>query len=387
MFENIGVSPMSHYEYFLIFLSLAFCGYASYTDVKTQKIRNFCSLGLVYMGTLSQLVAWYLGTTTPLSILGLFFGGGLIAFALYWFSVFSPGDSKLLWGLCLIFPSSLFRSLSGVLSFPPLILVLNIIIPYSIGILGYLIFKFVLLRNKSDLLRSLFRLSFQKVVLLERAFGLLLFVGIGSALTYLLQTFGWKLDQFLSFALVLVVFTLIQKLLSAVPKTSVYYAVVSFVCIWLSVQTMPSVPAFLSSLAFLLGLYFLVFVVAKQLLLGLASITLNNAVDVSGLKVGMIPAEQIVRVKQRDGTVYYEKRQVEFSSGQGDNTIISPDPVGLTAGQIVQLQNLAREGVLAEFGNRVNIQPSIRFAPVIFVGMLLTVLCQGPFYLKLMQLF
>ena len=219
--------------------------------------------------------------------------------------------------------------------------------------------------NKLDLLRFLFRLGFQKVVLLERAFGLLLFIGIGSALTYLLQTFGWKLDRFLSFVLVLVVFTLIQKLLSAVRKTSIYYAAVSFVCVWLSVQTMPSVPAFLSSLAFLLGLYFLVFVVAKQLVLGLASITLNNAVDVSGLKVGMIPAEQIVRVKQGDGTVYYEKRQVEFSSGQGDNTIISPDPVGLTAGQIVQLQNLAREGVLAEFGNRVNIQPSIRFAPVI----------------------
>ena len=378
---------MSHYECFLIFLSLAFCGYASYTDVKTQKIRNFCSLGLVYMGTLSQLVAWYLGTTTPLSILELFFGAGLIAFALYWFGVFSPGDSKLLWGLCLIFPSSLFRSLNGALSFPPLILVLNIIIPYSIGLLGYLLFKFALMPNKLDLLGYFSKAIFQKSTLLEKSFSLLLFVGIGSILTYLLQTFGWKLDRFLSFVFVLVAFTLIQKLLSAMPKTTLYYAVVSFVCVWLSVQTTPSVPVFLSSFAFLLGLYFLVFVAAKQLVLGLASITLNNAVDVSGLKVGMIPAEQIVRVKRRDGTVYYEKRHVEFSSGQDDNTIISPDPAGLTADEIVQLQNLARKGALAEFSNRVNIQPSIRFAPVIFVGVLLTVLCRGPFYLKLMQLF
>ncbi|MYK18338.1 hypothetical protein F4055_09270 [Candidatus Poribacteria bacterium] len=88
---------MSYYEYFLIFLALAFCGYASYTDLKTQKIRNFCSLGLLYIGTLSQLMAWYLGTTTPLYILGLFFGSGLIAFAFYWFGIFSPGDSKLFW--------------------------------------------------------------------------------------------------------------------------------------------------------------------------------------------------------------------------------------------------------------------------------------------------
>lgn len=387
LFENFGVSPMSHYEYFLIFLSLAFCGYASYTDVKTQKIPNFCSLGLVYVGTLSQLMTWYLGKTTPLSILWLFFSGGFIAFALYWFGVFSPGDSKLFWGLSLIFPSALFSSLSGVLSFPPLILVLNIIAPYSIGILGYLLFKFALMPNKLNLIGYFFKTIFQKATLLEKLFSLLLFTGIGAGITYVFQRFGWEPDRFFSFVLVLVTLIFLQKLLSPVPKTPVYYGVVSFVCIWLSVQTMPSIAAFLSSLAFLSGLYFLFFVVVKQLVLGLASITLNHAVDVSGLEVGMIPAEQIVRVKQPDGTVSYERQPVDFSSGHDDATLISPNPAGLTSDEIVQLQNLAKEGALAAFGNRVNIQPSIRFAPVIFVGTLLTVLCQGPFYLKLIQLF
>ncbi len=378
---------MSHYEYFLIFLSLVFCGYASYTDVKTQKIRNFCSLGILYIGTLSQLMAWYLGKTTPLDILWLFLGSGLIAFAFYWFGIFSPGDSKLFWGVCLIFPLSLFRNLSGTLSFPPLIVALNIIIPYAIGLLVYLIFKFVRMRNKLDLLRYFFKSSFQKSLLLERLFSLLLFIGIGSALTYLLKRFGWEPDRILHLVFVLLAFTLIQKFLSRLPKTSIYYAVVSFVCVWLSLQTMPSVSTFFSSLAVLLGLYFLVFVVAKQLVLGLASITLNSAVDVSGLEVGMIPAEQIVRVEQVDGAVYYEKRQVAFSSRQEKSAIISPDPAGLTADEIIQLRNLAAEGAFSEFGNRVNIQPSIGFAPVIFLGTLLTVLCQGPFYLKLMQLF
>ena len=200
---------MSHYEYFLIFLALVFCGYASYTDLKTQKIRNFCSLGLLYVGTLSQVMAWYLGTTTPLYILGLFCGSGLIAFALYWFGIFSPGDSKLFWGLCLIFPLSLFRNLSGALSFPPLILALNIIVPYSIGLLCYLLYKFVLMRNKLDFFRYFFKSNFQKTALLEKLFGLLLFIGIGSALTYLLQRVGWEPDRFLSLVLVLVAFTLI----------------------------------------------------------------------------------------------------------------------------------------------------------------------------------
>ena len=210
---------MSIYEYFLIVLALIFCGYASWTDLKTQKIRNVCSLGLLYVGTLSQLMAWYLGTTTPLYILGLFFGSGIIAFAFYWFGIFSPGDSKLFWGLCLIFPLSLFRNLSGSLSFPPLILALNIVIPYSAGLFGYLLFKFVLMPNKLGLLRGFVMSNFQGAALLERLFNLLFFIGIATALTYLLELLGWQPDRFLSLILVLVVFALVQRLLVMVPKT------------------------------------------------------------------------------------------------------------------------------------------------------------------------
>ena len=378
---------MSYYESVLICLALAFCGYASYIDLKTQKIPNFCSLGLLYLGTISQLMAWYLGTTTPLYLFGLFFGSGLISFALYWFGIFSPGDSKLFWGLCLIFPLPLFRSLSGALSFPPLILAVNIIVPYSIGVLGYLLFKFLWIRNKLELFRYVFAVNFQKSTLLEKLFNLLFFIGIGSALTYLLQLFGWEPDRFLRLVLVLAVFTLIQKLLSPLPKTPLYYALVGFACVWISMQTTPSLSVFLSGLAFFFGLYLVVFVITKQLILSLASVTLDNAVDIGGLQVGMIPAEQIVQVIQSDGSVQYEKQQVHFSSGQDENIIVSPDPVGLKKETISQLQTLAKQGAFAEFGNQINIQPAIRFAPVISIGALLTVVCQGPFYLKLMQLF
>ena len=377
-----------YYEYFLIALALIFCCYASWTDLKTQKIRNVCSLGLLYAGTLSQLMAWYLGNpTTPLYILGLFFGSGLIAFGFYWFGIFSPGDSKLFWGLCLMFPLSLFRNLSGSLSFPPLILALNIVIPYSVGLLGYLLFKFVSMPNKLQLLRGFVMSNFQGAALLERLFNLLLFIGIATALTAVLEWIGWQPDPFVSLVLVLAAFALVQRLLSPVPKTPVYYAVVGFACVWFSVQSAPSVPAFLSGFAFFLGLYLVVFVLAKQLVLGLASITLDSAVDVNGLRVGMIPAEQIVRVAQPDGSVRYEKKQVGFSSGQDDNVVVSPNPAGLDAEDIAHLRELAAAGALTEFENQLRIQPSIRFAPVISFGALLTVLCQGPFYLKLMQLF
>ena len=333
-------------------------------------------------------MAWYLGNpTTPLYILALFFGSGLMAFGFYWFGIFSPGDSKLFWGLCLILPLSLFRDLSGSMSFPPLILALNIVIPYSVGLLGYLLYKFVWMPNKLALLRGFLMSNFQDAALLEKLFNLLFFIGIATALTSVLARLDWQPDRFVRLLLVFAAFALAQKLLSPIPKTPVYYAVVGFACVWLSVRSAPSVPAFFSSLAFLLGLYLVVFVIAKQLVLGLASIALDNAVDVNGLRVGMIPAEQIVRVPQFDGSVRYEKKQVTFSSGQDDNVVVSPDPAGLDAEVIAHLQDLAAAGALVEFENQIKIQPAIRFAPVISIGALLTVLCQGPFYLKLMQLF
>ena len=331
-------------------------------------------------------MAWYLGATTPLYILGLFFGSGLISFALYWFGIFSPGDSKLFWGVCLIFPLSLFRSLNGILSFSPLILMLNIIIPYSVAVLAYLLFRFVLERNKLSLFRGFLRSNFRKSMLLEKLFNLLLLLGISSALTHLPEWLAWQPDRFVRLVMALAVFALLRKSLSRLPKTPVYYAIVSFVCVWLSVRLAASVAAFFSNVVFFFGMYFVVFVIAKQWVLSLASSMLDSVIDVSDLEVGMIPAEQIVRVAQPDGTVGYEKRQVVFSSGHDANAIITPDPVGLNADEIAELQRLAAEGALADFENRIRVQPSIRFAPVITIGVLLTILCRGPFYLTLLHL-
>ena len=378
---------MSHYEYFLVLLALGFCGYASYTDLKTRRIHNLCSFGLLYIGTLSQLMAWYLGTTTPLYLLGLFFGSGLIAFAFYWFGVFSPGDAKLFWGLCLIFPISLFKNLSGTLGFAPLVLALNIILPYSIGVLGYLGFKFIFMANKLELLRCFVRSNFQKATLIEGVFNLLLFIGIGFGLASVLRRIGWEPDRLLHLVFVLITFTLFEKLLSLLPKTPVYDTLIGSVCLWLAIRASPSLPVFLASFGFLLITYFLVFFVAKQLVLSLASEMLDSRVDVNRLQPGMILAEQIVQMPGSDGTIRYGKQQVEFSSSRGENIVISPDPAGLTTEEITGLKQLAAVGAFAEFGNEIKVQPAVRFAPIISVGVLLTILCQGPFYLKLMQFF
>ncbi len=377
---------MSYYEYLLIFLTFIFCGYACYTDLKTQKIRNICSFGLLYAGILSQLMAWFLGTTTPFYILGLFFGSGISAIAFYWFGIFSPGDSKLFWGLCLVFPPPLFRLLNGITSFPPLILALNIIIPYTLGVLGYLFFKFLLRHNKFEILRNSLIANLQKKILLKQIFNLLLLVGVGSAITYISKLFEWEIIRPLQISLVLTTFILLRKLLFRLPKTPTYYMIIVFACIWISLKASTSITMFIASFAFFLGLYFVIFIIVKQLILGLA-MTLDRNIDIVNLKAGMIPAEQIVQITDQDGFVSYEKQQVTFSSGMTGNIIISPSATGLSKEEITELKNLADQGVFAKFENKIKIQPDICFAPVISIGALLTILCQGPFYLKLIQIF
>jgi len=164
------------YEVILLSIALAFCGYASYTDMKTHKIPNLCSMCLIYAGSLGQLMGWFLGLTTPLNIVILFVVSGAIAIGFYTFGIFSPGDSKLFWGVCVILPSWWFGSIQQVSMFPPVVLALNIIVPYTAVAVVYLIVKLVRVRGTGAMLVQLIKASLDRDSVLEKLFGLLQFI-------------------------------------------------------------------------------------------------------------------------------------------------------------------------------------------------------------------
>ena len=163
------------YETILLSVAFVFCVYGCYTDIKTHKIPNLCSMCLIYAGTLGQLMAWFLGLATPLNISILFVASGVIAIGFYMFGVFSPGDSKFFWGLCLILPSWWFGSIQEMLMFPPIVLALNIIIPYTMVAVTYLILKLVRFRGTGAVLIQLMKSSFDRDSVLEKLYGLLQF--------------------------------------------------------------------------------------------------------------------------------------------------------------------------------------------------------------------
>ena len=372
------------YEVILFCIAFAFCGYASWTDIKTQKIPNVCSMCLIYAGTLGQLMGWFLGLTTPLNITILVVVSGVIAIGFWTFGIFSPGDSKLFWGLCLILPSWWFGPIQEMLMFPPVVVALNIIIPYTIVAIGYLIIQLIRVRGTGTMLIQLIKASLNRDAVLEKLFGLLQFILIGAGLTYLFERMGWQLDRVMQLILVLAIFGGVQKVLGPFLKTPTAVVIVLFGSGWLMFKNAPSIGLLLGGFAFFLLFYLLIFVIAKQLVIQLASVAFDRVVEVSNLQVGMILSEYIVKIEQEDGRAYYEKR-MSRSERQGGE-LITTDPVGISAETIGELQGLVKQNAFAHFDNKIRIQPAIRFAPVIAFGELLTVLCKGPFYLGIISL-
>ena len=375
---------VSTYEGILLAIGIFFCGYASYMDIKAHKIPNLCSLCLIYTGTLGQLMGWFLGLTTFLNIAILFVVSGVLAIGFYVVGVFSPGDSKLFWGLCLILPPWWFEPIQKMLMFPPVVLALNIIIPYTAVVIGYLIVRLIRVRGTGTMLVQLIQASLNRDSVLEKLFGLLQFILIGAGLTYVFNKLGWQLDGVTRLVLVLLVFACVQKVLGSLLKTPTAVVIVLFGSGWLLLKNTPSVALLLGGLAFLLAFYLLIFVGAKQLVLQLASVAFDRVVAVSDLQVGMILSEHIIKMEQEDGRVYYEKRMSKNDRQGGE--LITTDPVGLSAETIRELQSLVKQNAFAHFDNEIRIQPAIRFAPVIGFGGLLTVLCKGPFHLGIISL-
>ena len=99
---------MLSYQNLFISLLLLFCCYATYTNLRERKIKNFCTYGLIYAGILGQIISVLSGSSGLLNSIFTIVGGFLIVLALYWFGIFAAGDAKLVWGAALLMPAGLF---------------------------------------------------------------------------------------------------------------------------------------------------------------------------------------------------------------------------------------------------------------------------------------
>lgn len=127
-------------------------------------------------------------------------------------------------------------------------------------------------------------------------------------------------------------------------------------------------------------IYIAVFLFLRLYIDNLDSMVLDKEIDIADLEEGMVSAEQIVK-ENRGGEVAYQKMGFSLPNVLNENVVLNTLSRALSKEKIAELKQLAQDGCFQEFENKIKIQQSLCFAPIILLGVVLTVLCQGPFFL------
>ena len=376
---------MLSYQNLFIGLLLLFCLYATYTDLRERKIKNFCAYGAIYGGILSQVISVLSGSSSLLGSLSTLLGGFFIVLALYWFGIFSAGDAKLVWGAALLMPVGLFTQADAFAQYTPTALIINIFVPYCLILVAYLIIKtntqqkweaFAVIFAQEDFRKQGFEMIFRLIFLL----GLQQLVTV----TLSLAGFGVELGFWYQLWLVLVLFFTLNHYIAKYGLQRIRNIVVCVVLIELMVVTTPwALEAWATAYLPLLKIYFVyiaIFFFGRQFIQNLDTMVLDREVDISDLREGMVPAEQIVKTEDEDGEVVYSKQGFALPNVLNTNIVLGTLPGSVSEEKAAELKQLAAEGRFEDFDNTIRIQRSLRFAPVICLGVLLTLLCRGPFF-------
>jgi len=362
---------MSLFEIFVIVVVLAVCLYTSYTDTRLKEIGNLYTYGLVAFGLVCQALFIYLGITTLLQVLWLLLGGLAAAFLMYYLGIWSPGDSKLFWGVSVALPPTLYTF--GRWRYPPFIIVVNTFVPYFLGMMIYILAK-TSLRQKVQVLQATFAPRF----LLRFVLSLVSFTGISALINRFLP---FNLDYFSAIILFVVLFSLFDRLVA--KEKQLYFLIPFSAASVLLALNNPSY--FLTMMAITAGLFlFLCFFVAT-----LGDFVFVQQVDVRNLEKGAVPANIIV--KDREGK--YTAQEIPFisfvsiaSRPRDAEVVMDITPEGLSQEKVAELRELAEEGHFTAFGNKVKVQQAMPFAPIMLCGVILTVLCRGVFIDRLLEL-
>ena len=375
---------MLNYQNLSMALLLFFCLYAIYTDLRERKIKNFCSYGAIYAGVLCQVISVLSGSSSILGSIAILLGGFVIVLVLYWFGIFSAGDAKLVWGASLLMPAGLFTEANAFAQYTPTALILNIFVPYCLILAAYLFIK-TKTRQKWQAFTQIFQQEDFLKQILEMVFRLIFLLGLQVVVTLTLDGFGIELGFWHHLLLVLSLYFTLSHYAAKFSLQKIRNYVVCVVLIELTIITTPwTLDAWTAAYLPLLKIYFVyiaIFFFARQFIQNLDSMVFDREIPISDLREGMVPAEQIVKTEADDGEVTYNKEGFALPNVLNSNIVIGTLPGGVSQEKAAELKQLSEDGRFEDFENKIRIQRSVRFAPVICLGVLLTLLCRGPFFI------
>lgn len=356
----------------MVFLAILSCGlYTSYTDFRYGKIANIYTLFLIGFGIISQSIFISVGDLTWFHSCVILFGSLGFSFLMFYTGIWAAGDAKLFLGISLLMPKSAFSGTPET-QFYPLILLVNIFLLFLVYITLKSIFKTTFRQQRTLIFKSFIA---QLKQFPRRVLTVLAYIGVAGLAFYIPSRLGVDLD-------LAVRITLFMAIVFAFNKMEKKYIpqkyTVAFHVPFLLLAIFWAVPSLLRLGTFVI----FIFAISWFLILFRFSVDFffTKEVPIESLRPNIIPAERIVKIEQDGMTDKYMRVPVDFANPAQDNIIVDVSSEGLTPKQIEQLQQLAANGSLNEFENRLRIQEKIPFAFMIVLGALLTLLARGMVY-------
>ena len=341
--------------------------YTTYTDIHFRNIPNWASWGLLAVGLVGQGLFWIWGEVKLDQAGTVFLVGFAVSYLLYIYEFWAPGDAKLFWAFVLVLPPTLFPSTSlSSFNAPIWALLLNVLV---LNCLVMLVLWAVLRPSRSAEAKAGWDTSQWLYLGLELAGLVGLVLGFGALLLKEAMTFVEVVVA------VLVLYLLIDHF---VPRSyRLTLALPGLILGGYTALESRDWPIYLALWVLSWGVFFLYNIIQRT-----APRSFLQAIPIQALREGMVPRLAIYAA-DNDGTREYlcgaevgQEQEVLCYSGRP-----------LTKGHVRTLHEKSAGGSFAQFGDELEVELAVPFAPIIAAAGVLTVVLGGSLIKPLIQLF
>ena len=344
--------------------AITICGcYTTYTDIHFRQIPNWASWGLVAVGLIGQGLFWLWGQVELEQAGIVFLVGFAVSYLLYIYGFWAPGDAKLFWAFVLVLPPTFFPSTSlSSFNAPIWALLLNALV---LTCFVLLVLWAVLRPGRSAKAEASWDVSQWLYLGLELAGLIGLVLGVGTFLLGEAMTFVEVVVA------VLVLYLLVDRF---VPRSyRLTLALPGLILGGYTALESGEWPIYLALWVVSWGVFFLYNIIQR-----LAPRSFLQAMPIQALREGMVPRLAIYAAdsEYRCGAEVEQGQDVLCYAGRP-----------LTKGQVRALHAKSADGAFAPFGNELEVELAIPFAPVIAIAGVLTVVLGGSLIKPLIQLF
>lgn len=345
-------------ENIMIFLVLIFCIYASYYDIKYKKIKNSIIILILLVGLFGHLFLIIQGL--PLLIFfSTTLGALLIGIFLWYNNVWSAGDSKLYWSISTALPVTIYKYFYSPF-FLEVEILMNTLIPISIILLVFLLLK----TNKKQIKNSI-----KQIINLDYIKSFFINFFAFYTLAYLIFSFlKIPYNYFLMIFSIGIIFIFFERIFRKKYKKYLLYSLCGIMILLILSNSISLISIFLIAIAF----------VILTIFINISFEQFCKKIKINNLKEGMVSAENVFLFNEK---FIKEKINIFFSSIPKNKVLIDTSPKGITKQQIKMLKYYKKIGKI-KFDN-ILIQEPLPFAPLIFVGVVLTLIFHGNVLIQL----